>query len=89
MSSGMVVDLEALERFINTLRKFDDDLADSVSKLSTHFRQLGDVWRDSQYTEFAKEWEEALTAIQTYLDDSPDQIKFLRRKADVVNDYFR
>jgi uncharacterized protein YukE len=83
----MWVDLEELQRFINTLQQFDDELADSVSKLSSHFDQLGDVWRDAKYQEFAAEWEEALLAISGYLDAAPDHVRFLQAKAAAVEEY--
>lgn len=87
MSGGMMVDLQTLEQFFQTLHRFDDELADSVGNLESHWAQLGSVWRDEKYDEFAANWEEALAAMRKYLDEAPDNTRFLRQKADAVADY--
>lgn len=87
MSSGIHLDLAELERFINILQRFDEELADSVSNLSSHFDQLGEVWRDAKYQAFAAEWEEALIVISGYLDAAPDHVRFLQAKASAAAEY--
>lgn len=87
MSGGMSVDLQVLEQFLDTLRRFDEELAESVSNLEAHWADLGNEWRDAKYQEFSVDWEEALTAIQGYLQDAPGNTGFLRQKANAVADY--
>ncbi len=87
MSGGMIVNLEELEQFIATLRLFNDDLADSLQKLSANFARLGDVWKDAKYQEFAEKWYVALVAITYYLDEGPEQVDFLQRKAAAIADF--
>ena len=87
MPGGIANDLEEMEHFLATLRRFDDELAESVSNLQTHWAELGQEWRDAKYQQFAADWEEALTAIQGYLQDAPGNTAFLRQKADALADY--
>ena len=65
---GMVIDLAELERFIDTLRAFDSEMADSANKITSHFGTLGDAWRDQEYQKFAATWDSAMHAIDNYVD---------------------
>lgn len=87
MSGGIQLDLAELQRFIANLQRFDDELAASVGKLDSHWMQLGRVWRDEKFYEFAFTWEDALEALRGYLDDAPDAVEFLRRKASQAEEY--
>ncbi len=86
---GMVVDLEELERFIDSLTRFNAALGEASDKLTSHWVRLGDVWRDEQYGKFAAMWDETVHGIDDYLQEAPGYVTYLRRKAEQVSDFLR
>lgn len=86
---GMSVDLGELEQFLYALQRFEGQVGDSVSQLSSHLQQLGTDWRDDKYWEFYDKWDDALRVIKSYLDESPRNVAFIRQKAEAVEEYLR
>ena len=65
--SGVVNDIEALAEFRSHLMRFNHDLAENFSTIQTHWRELGEVWRDDMYRLFGEALEEVLPGITAYL----------------------
>ena len=65
--SGVVNDIEALAEFRSHLMRFNHDLAENFSTIQSHWRELGEVWRDDMYRLFGEALEEVLPGITAYL----------------------
>ncbi len=66
--SGVVNDIEALAEFRSHLMRFNHDLAENFSTIQSHWRELGEVWRDDMYRLFGEALEEVLPGITAYLE---------------------
>ena len=65
--SGVINDIEALAEFRASLMRFNGELAESFASIRTHWRDLGEVWRDDMYQRFGEALEEVLPGIEAYL----------------------
>jgi len=89
MSPQAIANPEDLERFAQELKRFNDQLADSTSRLQGQFRQLGDTWRDHEHQKFAREFEQTMRVLHNFRRASDEQIPFLKRKAQRLRDYLQ
>jgi hypothetical protein len=62
-----VSDIEALADFRSHLAEFNKDLSESFRAMRTHWRELGEVWRDDMYRRFGEALEEVTPGVDTYL----------------------
>jgi hypothetical protein len=62
-----VSDIEALADFRSHLAEFNRDLSESFKAMRTHWRELGEVWRDDMYRRFGEALEEVTPGVDTYL----------------------
>lgn len=65
--AGVVNDIEALAEFRAHLMQFNKELAESFSSMRSHWRELGEVWRDDMYRLFGEALEEVTPGIDLYL----------------------
>ncbi len=82
-----VVDPEELRRFARNLKQFNDGLEEQMARLHAQFTALGATWRDQEQDKFAEEFEQALAVIRRFCQASSQQIPFLLRKAQRVEEY--
>jgi uncharacterized protein YukE len=80
---------EEIRRFAHNLHKFDIDLSSMSFQLQAQFRELGDTWRDQEFSGYAQEFEQAMRAIDRFLNESERQVPFLLRKAQRLEDYLQ
>jgi hypothetical protein len=62
-----VSDIEALADFRSHLAEFNKDLSESFKAMRTHWRELGEIWRDDMYRRFGEALEEVTPGVDTYL----------------------
>ena len=84
-----IVDPAELRRFAQDLKRFNDELQNHVKVLHGRFNTLGQTWRDQEQRKFAEEFEETMRVLLRFIDVSEQQIPFLLRKADRVEDYLQ
>jgi hypothetical protein len=68
VSEVHVSDIEALAAFRSHLLEFNKDLAESFSLIRTHWRELGEIWRDDMYRRFGEALEEVTPGVDKYLE---------------------
>lgn len=68
MSEVHVSDIEALAAFRSHLIEFNKDLAESFALIRTHWRELGEIWRDDMYRRFGEALEEVTPGVEKYLE---------------------
>ena len=52
--AGVINDIEALAEFRAHLMRFNHDLAENFATIQSHWRELGEVWRDDMYRLFGE-----------------------------------
>jgi hypothetical protein len=62
-----ISDIEALADFRSHLTEFNRDLSESFKAMRTHWRELGEVWRDDMYRRFGEALEEVTPGVDSYL----------------------
>ncbi len=87
MSPQVVATPEELENFARELKRFNDQLRDSTSRLNSQFHRLGDTWRDQEHYKFAQEYEQTMRVLHHFMRSADQQITFLNRKARILHEY--
>ena len=80
---------EDMEHFAQELKRFNDELAGSMTRLQGQFSRLGDTWRDQEHRKFAQEFEQTMRVLQHFRRSSDQQIPFLKRKAQQLRAYLQ
>jgi uncharacterized protein YukE len=87
--SQAVMDPEQVRRFAEELQRFNRDLQGRMSSLQSRFSALSDTWQDQEYAKFAEEFQQTSKALKRFVDLSEQQIPYLLRKAQRVDDYLK
>jgi hypothetical protein len=65
--AGVINDIEALAEFRAHLMQFNRELTENFATIRSHWRELGEVWRDDMYRLFGEALEEVTPGIEAYL----------------------
>lgn len=76
-----------MERFARDLKQFNGQLGESMKRLQSQFRLLGDTWRDQEHQRYAQEFEQTMRVLNQFSRSSEEQIPFLLKKAQRLRDY--
>jgi uncharacterized protein YukE len=85
--SQAVVDPQDLRRFAFQLKKFKDEVLNQMQALRGQFQSLGQTWRDQEHQKFAEQFEETVMVLSRFVAVSEEQIPYLTRKADRIEEY--
>lgn len=85
--SKVIATPEDLERFAAELKRFNSQLAESMSRLDGQFARLGDTWRDQEHQKFAQEFEQTMRVLHQFMRASEQHIPRLLRKAQRLREY--
>ena len=67
MAEVNISDIEALAEFRSHLAEFNKSLAENFATMRTHWRELGEIWRDDMYRRFGEALEEVTPGVEKYL----------------------
>ena len=67
MAEVNISDIEALADFRSHLVEFNKNLAESFATIRTHWRDLGEIWRDDMYRRFGDALEDVTPGVEKYL----------------------
>ncbi|MCA9282131.1 MAG: WXG100 family type VII secretion target [Phycisphaeraceae bacterium] len=84
-----IVDPAELRRFANDLKRFNAELQSHMTGLMGRFNALGQTWRDQEQRKFAEEFEQTLRTLARFSRAADEQVPFLMRKADRIEEYLR
>ena len=87
MAKQAIANPEDLERFAAELRRFNQQLQDSTHRLQGSFHRVGETWRDQEHQKFAREFEQTMRVLNRFIKSSEQQIPFLQRKAQRLQEY--
>ena len=82
-----VVDPEELRHFAQDLKRFNGELTRSAGAINARFNSLSQTWRDQEQRKFAEEFEQLMRQVARFARVSEEQVPFLLRKADRIEDY--
>jgi uncharacterized protein YukE len=84
-----VVDPEELRLFARDLKRFNNELKNQLTVLNGRYIALGQTWRDQEHRKFAQQYEDTMRSLTRFMEVSVEQIPFLLRKAEQIDEYLR
>lgn len=84
-----IVDPAELRRFANTLKKFNNELAERMTGLSSQLADLSNTWRDQEHSKFREEFEQHMKMIARFIEANNQHIPYLLRKAERIEEYMQ
>ena len=87
--SRAIVDPADLRRFAQGLQHFNHEVRHLIGVLQGQFGALTDTWRDQEQQKFAEEFIQTMQVLTRFLETSGQQVPFLVRKAERIEDYLR
>ncbi len=84
-----IADPDELRRFAEELKRFNNDIQNSMASLNARFSALGDTWQDQENQKFAEEFKETMKTLRKFVEASNTQGPFLLRKAQRIEDYLK
>lgn len=84
-----VADPEEIRRFAQLLKRFSAGLSQQMAQVNAQMASLGQTWRDQEQAKFQNEFEQTLRQIARFNEAVDEQVPFLLRKADRLEEYLR
>lgn len=84
-----VADPEEIRRFAQLLKRFSTGLTQQMTQVNAQMASLGQTWRDQEHAKFQNEFETTLRQLARFNEAVDEQIPFLLRKADRLEEYLR
>ena len=81
------MDPEEVRRFAEELKRFNNDLQNSMASLQARFAALGDTWKDREHDKFSEEFKETVKVMRRFVEASNQHTPFLLRKAKKIEEY--
>lgn len=87
--SKAVADPEEIRRFAQLLKRFGGGMEQQLTQLNGQMANLSQTWRDQEQAKFQKEFEETMRQMARFREAIDQQVPFLLRKADRLDEYLR
>ena len=84
-----IADSEEIRRFAHDLKRFNDDLIHQLQLMRSRMSSLSQSWRDQEQRKFEEEFDHTIKAIDRFAKAGTEQIPFLLRKAQRIEDYLQ
>lgn len=84
-----VADPEDIRRFAQLLKRFSVGLSQQMAQVNAQMTGLGQTWRDQEHAKFVNEFEQTMRQIARFNEAVEEQVPFLLRKADRLEEYLR
>ena len=84
-----IADPDELRRFAEELKRFNNDVQNSMASLNARFSALGDTWQDQEHMKFAEEYKDTMKMLRKFIETSNSQGPFLLRKAQRIEEYLK
>ena len=82
-----IADPEEIRRFAHDLKRFNDDLTHQLQVMRSRMASLSQSWRDQEQRKFAMEFDQTLKTLNRFMETAEEQIPFLLRKAEKIEEY--
>lgn len=87
--SKAVADPEEIRRFAQLLKRFGASMNQQLTQMNGQMSNLSQTWRDQEQVKFQKEFEETMRQLARFNEAIDQQVPFLLRKADRLDEYLR
>ncbi len=84
-----IADPEEIRRFAHDLKRFNDDLTHQIQLMRSRMGSLSQSWRDQEQRKFEEEFDTTIKSINKFAKITNEQIPFLLRKAQRIEDYLQ
>lgn len=84
-----VADPEEIRRFAQMLKRFGNGMDQELSQLNGQMSTLAHTWRDQEQAKFQGEFDQTMRQIARFKESIDEQVPFLLRKADRLEEYLR
>ncbi|MDX2117048.1 MAG: WXG100 family type VII secretion target [Planctomycetota bacterium] len=84
-----VADPEEIRRFAQLLKRFSVGLGGQMTQINASMAALGETWRDQEHQKFNTEFEQTMRQLARFAEAVDEQIPFLMRKAERLDEYLR
>lgn len=84
-----VADPEEIRRFAQLLKRFSVGLGQQMAQINAQMTSLSQTWRDQEQAKFVNEFEQTMRQIARFNEAVEEQVPFLLRKADRLDEYLR
>lgn len=84
-----IVDPAELRRFAQTLKKFNNELAERMGSMSSQLAELSNTWRDQEHAKFRENFEQNIKTISRFIDANNEYVPYLLRKAERIEEYLQ
>jgi uncharacterized protein YukE len=84
-----IVDPAELRRFAHNLKRFNEELQNSLGTLHGQMLSLGETWRDQEHARFVTEFEQTLQLLGHFMETANQHIPFLVHKAERIEEYLQ
>ncbi len=84
-----VADPEEIRRFAQLLKRFSVGLTGQMTQINAQMASLGETWRDQEHQKFNAEFEQTMRQLARFAEAVDEQIPFLLRKAERLDEYLR
>ncbi|HHQ4156178.1 hypothetical protein ACQR2Y_12970 [Clostridium perfringens] len=88
MSGKVNTSPEILREFAQEIEMFIGGQEEIVGRLNTSYSNIGSEWDDVQYHKFGECIQNIISRIKEIIPECEETIIHLRRKADVLEDYY-
>ncbi|HIF31344.1 MAG: WXG100 family type VII secretion target [Pirellulaceae bacterium] len=84
-----IVDPDEMRQFARNLKKFNAELRDRVNSLHHQMVALGSSWRDQEHRKFLEMFEQQMSVMMRFTEDSDEHVPYLMRKAEHIENYLQ
>ncbi|MBO6740685.1 MAG: WXG100 family type VII secretion target [Phycisphaerales bacterium] len=84
-----VADPEEIRKFAQMLKRFGSGMEQQMTQLNGQMSNLSQSWRDQEQVKFQKEFEDTMRQLMRFRESIDEQVPFLLRKADRLDEYLR
>lgn len=84
-----IVDPAELRRFAQTLKKFNNDLQERSTAITSQLETLSQTWRDQENKKFTEEFLQHMRSLGRFIELNNEHIPYLMRKADRIEEYLQ
>lgn len=87
--SKAVADPEEIRRFAQLLKRFGTGMEQQLTQLNGQMANLSQTWRDQEQAKFQKDFDDTIRQLAHFREAIDQQVPFLLRKADRLDEYLR
>lgn len=78
---------DQIEQFATSLAIFGQNVREELAKIHVAFDQLSETWIDDVHEEYNEKFDEMVPPISRLMEDTPEHVMHLLRKAEQLREF--